>query len=80
MATPLEESLQKLNQQAQGTLLQSGYHRSLVRFHEEQANEFDKQVDQIAKKIRNLEANTPKPAPASALEEVKTNDIAEETK
>lgn len=61
--TSLEESLQKLQLEIQPKLYQSAYHRSLIRFHTDQAAAFDDSIDILAKKIRSLEANQPKVVP-----------------
>jgi len=52
----LEESMKELQAEAQSVLLNSGYHRSLERFHGKSADELDAKIDAIAKRIRNLEA------------------------
>lgn len=68
-AEEIKKSYANLQSEAQHLLLNSGYHRSLVRFHSFMADDFDSQVDTVAKKIRNLEAQMPKEQPI--LEEKK---------
>lgn len=60
MSDKLDESMKKLQQKAQKLCLDSGYHRSLERFHAMMAENIEKELDFHAKKIRNLESNTPK--------------------
>lgn len=75
MSEEIKKSMQKLQAEAQSLLLQSGYHRSLVRFHTNEADHFDSQVDVIAKRIRNLENNMPKEKVNEPIEETKSGTI-----